>query len=217
MISSTARTLPATLASIPSCSESWMYPATRIIKASHDIILGDTIGGPAAFYVFYALPELLKKLANGITANDWLQLACKVLCQSLAMPYADQVCTTRFRTQVMIAAPSIKRVPVKPIVSIRRADNRAQSLSRPRCPARGACRTLRFAGLRGLKNNAALLPESHVCRHPWVCARRRLTRSGGIPAAIPLLASAITYTATSSYVNISVRGSWAGWECMVTE
>jgi hypothetical protein len=56
-----------------------------------------------------------------------------------------------------------------------------------------------------------------VCRHPWVCARRRLTRSGGIPAAVPLLASAITYTATSSYVNISVRGTWAEWECMVTE
>jgi hypothetical protein len=41
--------------------------------------------------------------------------------------------------------------------------------------------------------------------------------SGGIPAAVPLLASAINYMAAGSYVNRSVRRSWAEWECMVAE
>ena len=38
-----------------------------------------------------------------------------------------------------------------------------------------------------------------------------------IPADVPLLASAINYRVTGSYVNRSVRGPWAEWECMVTE
>jgi hypothetical protein len=82
------------------------------------IAVNCSIGRTVAFDVFFVLPELLKPLATGETVNYWeFQSVSKSLCQSPAMPDADQVRTTRFRTQVVIVAPSIKRMPFIPIES----------------------------------------------------------------------------------------------------